>query len=186
MVHWAETSWRCHRPGKVSGGTTQRGDNTVVFFQNRGELQDIVEYINHYEVVWALWHTATVTDGRDVWKSKRVKKLVLIDPDSPYLRIESVGSGRGVEELQSRIKSATDRAQKEGVKVKWFEGPIPSAVTIGNPETNPVVLVEPLMLYTNVHNRQSYQLDARHPQALRQQLEQFDGIWKQSIEPNEL
>ena len=75
-------------------------DNTVIFYQSRAELSDVVEYVSRYEVVWALWHTATLADVRDIWESKRIKKLVLIDPSSPYLGMQSAWSGRSVEEQQ--------------------------------------------------------------------------------------
>ena len=159
------------------------GDNTVPFFENRGELQDIVEYVHQFEVVWAMWHTAAHADERDVWKEKRIKKLILIDPNSSYLALQSVSFGRTANELGPRIKDATRHAQQEGTIVKWFTGPIASALTIGNPETNPRILVEPLILYTNANDRQSYQVDARHRKSAQILVNEFNKVWKDSADP---
>lgn len=158
--------------------------NTVNFFENRNELQDIAEYVTQFEVVWAMWHTAAVADNRDIWNLRKIKKLVLIDPNSSYLGLQSSPFGRNVDEQQSIIRGATGRAQREGVDVKWFEGPIPSAITIGNPESTPIILVEPLILYTNVENRQSYQVDVRHQLALQTLIQEFNDVWTNSRIPS--
>jgi len=110
------------------------------FYQDRDELTSFKDALEGCSEVWVAWHTGGIVGSRgDIkyLKSEKIKdvRIILTHPESKSLDASAeVGEIR--KELENQIKTCTEAAQKYGLPVKWYKGPIRHSVIIGDPNSN--------------------------------------------------
>ena len=176
---------RAARRGRaVSAPTT--GDR-VTFYADGRALPSLAAEMERFDEVWALWYTGGRANGHDVWGVGRIKRLILLSPQGEYLPRLASAFLQELQDVRPIIEGATRRAQQAGVEVRWFDGPIPMELTVGNPgEATGQVRVEVPLPSATVEDRPSFIVEkARHGELFGKLVEQYEMVWSQSGEPPE-
>lgn len=98
----------------------------------RGGLENELRTV---EIAWAAWYTGTYASAHEVFSAtRRIQRLILLDPEGAYVREFSSLFQRTPDELRSDIQTATRQALKAGVQVRWFDGPITNML-LGDPDS---------------------------------------------------
>jgi hypothetical protein len=106
----------------------------TLLIPSKGEIPDREYAIKHSKIVWAFWFSG----GRHlelIRKYNSVKRILLMEPDSPAFKANLQISGYDKAAAKDEIKKLTQLAINKGIGVKWYKSPryINSSLTIYDP-----------------------------------------------------
>ena len=115
-----------------------RGGKGIEFYKNREELSvargSFREEIERCDTIWAAWYTGINAVGQEVFASKRFHRLLLPNPDGPFLESLATMVGTRIDRLKSDIYATTTIAQNAGAEVHWSDRAIVNMM-LGDPDT---------------------------------------------------
>lgn len=166
-------------------GPLDQADDTIGFAESRRRLKKTLQdEASQFDTVCALLHTGLNADSQMVWETGRYKELILLDPDGKYLPLCVPALGHDLDVLQSIIRAVTRRARDAKVDVRWYDGPVPVTMTIGNPEgEGGVIRVEVPLTFSPLDARPSFYVEKnRHPELYVKLIDQYKKIWASASE----
>lgn len=110
--------------------------------QRRGSIR---QEFQSTEEVWVAWSSGAVVENEGgILDDPKLRKLLLIDPDSEYLDYHAGPFGVAKDRIQQQINWALDQAHKSNdkqprkasqspIKIKTYSGPMTDTLVIGNP-----------------------------------------------------
>ncbi len=127
--------------------------------------------------IWACWHAGTNTENFTKDQRKKIKRLILRNPNNVELATHAEMWGwDNLNDVVSDIKH-TSRTFKKTAEVKWFNGSFPS-ITIGNPNTNNAWARVEVFFYSESAKWQNYLVYYRdNKEAYNTIKNSFDNMW---------
>jgi hypothetical protein len=159
-----------------------------VFYENRSALPSWSQELNGVSEVWFAWHTGTVQGASgliNIINQTEKTRLLVTHPDSKSLEeIAKIGT-RSKAAMQYDIKELTKKARENGIKVRWFDGPIGNSIIIGNPSSpNAWARIELMIPYIEPTARPNIQVSMdKGKGAFQTILDGYKNLWNNSVEP---
>ena len=119
---------------QVSLNTVERPIGAMEAYASREEIGVFKKRVDSSVEVWALWHTAQATFNSELFASRRIKRLILPNPDNPEVATLAEMTTIPVETMRRQIREVSREVYHFGTEVKWWSGHITNAITLGNPE----------------------------------------------------
>lgn len=135
-----------------------------------------------HKTLWCLWYT-----GRDTLRlglvekyPDRIKKLLLINPESNGFNRNVEETGEHSQSSKENIIQLTKLAQEHNIPVKWYDNFRPQTLTFYDPESkNSWLLVTDLQRYTPVDSRPKHKYNKGDKYGeYRDNLASFNDIWE--------
>lgn len=167
-----------HELAEARGSLHQASDYAAKLFQSkRREYNWFRGHVESATEVWAFWHSGASAKNNGLFRTGRIKKLLLAFPNGEG--IQSLADVTHIEAavLRQDIFEAAKEAQKWGVEVKWWQGHIVPPFTIGDPTKSGTtwVITEQLVPYLDADQRPGNYIT--EPQVCDKYREAFMEMW---------
>lgn len=160
-------------------------NSNVKFYHDRTELPALIPWLEQFHEIWCAFNVGFAFEAQGVFANEKIKitKLILLDPNSPYLKqFQSQYTSRN-QNAQESIKTTTAVAIKHRVQVRWFNGLMTNTI-LGNPEKQDSrILWEILMPSLPFHGKRPGFEIINDPESLKIAKEYFDEMWRESRDP---
>ena len=158
------------------------------FYENRNSLPRLNEVLANVSEVWFAFHAGTVMRGgglRGIAGLVQKMRIIVTHPDSAVVEQHAKIFNLSKETVQHGIKDLTREAQRRGVEIKWYNGPIANSVIIANPSSeNSWAQLECLVPYADADDRPSFRVSLKKgKRALQTILAAYGQLWEESEEP---
>jgi hypothetical protein len=104
-----------------------------LFHPKRREYDWFMTQVKNSDEVWAFWHTGSSAKNYGVFRTGRIKQLILVSVGNSGLEGLARITNAEPSDLTKDIFATTGEAKQWGVEVKWWAGDITDPFTIGNP-----------------------------------------------------
>ena len=156
----------------------------VEFYDSRGALNrvrgGIERELENSDKVWVACHGATYFATLSPESRKKVKKLLLIHPNSTILPMYSYASPEtNIQDLKSDILKATElyQGREKGTEVRWFNG-LFNLITLLDPGTKKAQARVEVWLFEESSKRQNYVINQKtNQEAYKAILDTFNKMW---------
>ena len=162
-------------------------DKIAAFYSTRMSLNrsygGVQTELENSDEVWAAWHGATIAAHEPANRLKKVSRLLLIHPEWKGLAMYASAPEYRAKphDLQSDIVFATEAFQKNGTKVKWFDG-IFNLITIIDPSTDKARARVEVWFFEETDRRQNYVIDRQeNGVAYDAILDTFNKMWNDPL-----
>ncbi|MBI4298524.1 MAG: hypothetical protein HY666_02035 [Chloroflexi bacterium] len=149
----------------------------INFQSHRPPYAEFRKRIEDAHEVWAFWHSGASAKNNGLFRTGRIKQLLLVFPNHEGLASLADMTHIDVEELRRSIFEAAKEAERWNVEVKWWQGLILPPFTIGDPTKsgNTWVVAEHIVPYQDADLRPSNYIT--DPQICDRYREAFMEMW---------
>jgi len=165
---------------KKSHAKDMEGVSRVRLYQGRYPRPDLRDLVSRGGVVWIATHVAGRLCSEDLIK-KPIERLILQNPESVSVDLlAAVVPDRTIEQLRQQIKLSIEVAERNGVAVKRFDGPMTSII-IGNPleGKNGWAQIETFLPGIGANDRPSVFFEQRDfPDSFAALVRMFNKMWE--------
>lgn len=102
------------------------------FLPRRHEYGWFRGHVESASEVWAFWHSGASARNNGLFRTGRIKKLLLVFPNNEETQALADITHVGFQELRAAMFATAKEAKKWGVEVKWWDGHIVPPFTIGD------------------------------------------------------
>ena len=161
-----------------------RANRMVVFFKGRSYVKGGIEKeIQKSKRIWLSAFTAAHVTDNELFKSKKIERLVLLDPNGRHIETFAPHFERKPGALKAQIETATEQARASATEVRWFNGPI-TPMVIGEPGSGKG-WARPEIPVTRSGERPGFKVWQRsHPDLYATLVDSFESMWENAREPS--
>ena len=155
-VAWYLRNRRPNEPAVVPEVTRpEAGSNGAMFHPQRREYSWFRGQVESATEVWAFWHVGTSARNNGLFRTGRIKRLLLLYQDNPALKTLAEATHVDAGVLRREIEETFQAAHRLSVEVKVWEGYAATPFTIGNPTQSGAqwVITEHLIPYIDADKR---------------------------------
>jgi hypothetical protein len=110
----------------------------IEFYANRNDLHrrrgGLQQEVRNIDTAWMATWTGVYAANYEVFQSRRITRLILIDPDGGGFAGLATAFWRTAQEVENEILTTTRLAMQSGTDVRWSTAPI-TGMLIADPES---------------------------------------------------
>jgi len=158
---------------------------TVQLFEDRAALNrttgGLLKEVATIEHGWLALYVGAHASDTEIFESRRISRLVLIDPEGNFIKSFAPAFERTPEEMRNRIRETTRRAKAFDVDVRWFDGPITSMLIADVGRDGAWARIEVGLPLVSAGVRPGFRITrSRHAIAFEGIKRSYERLWEES------
>jgi len=167
---------------KEGRNSVEPATHTVTFYSDRSKLPYLNDIIKGAGRISAAWMEGSYPAHQQVFSLGNIRRAILLDPDGKHIEYVAKEISRSVEHIRQSILFTKDRAQEGSVEVRYYDGPITSAIIA---KEDGWIRIDTNFPFLAGAERPSYNLVRdTHIKAFDAILDAYEKLWANSRDPN--